>query len=76
VLRSGGNPITLHKGSLLALKNHVDGKYRDMKVAFASSADTPFAEKVGRASLQMLEVVPSTTVWYLVVGVAIGKARM
>jgi magnesium-dependent phosphatase 1 len=65
---SGRNQISLHEGSLLALQNHVDGKYGDMKVAFASSADTPFAEKVGRASLKMLEVVPGMTVWDLVVG--------
>jgi len=65
---SDGQQISLHKGSLLALQNHFDGQYGDMKVAFASSADTPFAEKVGRASLKMLEVVPGTTVWDLVVG--------
>lgn len=52
---SGRNKISLHAGSLTALQNHADGKYGDtMKVAFASSADTPFAEKVGRASLKML----------------------
>lgn len=33
------------------------------QVAIASSADTPFAEKVGRASLKLLEVVPGVTVW-------------
>lgn len=65
---SGGHQISLHKGSLLALQKHADGKYGDMKVAFASSADTPFAEKVGRASLKMLEVIPGMTVWDLVVG--------
>ena len=65
---SGGHQISLHKGSLLALQNHFDGEYGDMKVAFASSADTPFAEKIGRASLKLLEVVPGTTVWDLAVG--------
>lgn len=65
---SAGHQISLHKGSLLALQEHYDGVYGDMKVAFASSADTPFAEKVGRASLKLLEVVPGTTVWDLVVG--------
>lgn len=34
-----------------------------MKIAMASSADTPFAEKVGRASLKLLEVIPGITVW-------------
>lgn len=65
---SGGHKISLHKGSLLALQNHADDQYGSMKVAFASSADTPFAVKIGRASLKMLEVLPGLTVWDLVVG--------
>ena len=63
---SGRSRISLHKGSLLALQAHHAGKYPDMKVCFASSADTPLAEKIGRASLKLLEVVPGTTVWDLV----------
>jgi hypothetical protein len=39
-----------------------------MKVAFASSANTPFAERIGRASLALLEVLPGLTVWDLAVG--------
>lgn len=31
------------------------GKYPGMRIAVASSADTPFAEKVGRKALSMLE---------------------
>jgi len=65
---SGGNQISMHPGSMLALQNHHDNQYPGMKVAFASSADTPFAEKVGRATLKLLEVVPGVTVWDLVVG--------
>lgn len=66
---SGGHQIRLHEGSLLALQNHHDGQYGDdMKLAFASSADTPLAEKIGRASLKLLQVVPGVTVWDLVVG--------
>ena len=64
---SGRHKISLNPGALVALQNHYGGKYGDMKVAFASSADTPFAEKVGRATLHLLEVVPGTTVWDLVV---------
>ena len=60
---SGHNKISLHKGSLISLQEHHDNKYPGMKIAMASSADTPFAEKVGRASLKMLEVVPGVTVW-------------
>lgn len=62
---SGRAQISLHKGSLISLQEHYDGMYPGMKIAMASSADTPFAEKVGRASLKMLEVVPGTTVWDL-----------
>ena len=64
---SGGNKISMHQGSLIALQEHAEGKlYPGMKVCFASSADTPFAEKVGRATLKLLEVVPGLTVWDLV----------
>jgi len=65
---SGGEKISLHRGSLIGLQEHADDVYPGMKAAFASSADTPFAEKVGRAALQLLEVVPGLTVWDLVVG--------
>jgi len=61
---SGRNKISLHKGSLLALQEHyIDHKYPGMKICFASSADTPFAEKVGRASLQLLEIAPGVPIW-------------
>jgi len=65
---SGRSKISLHKGSLVALQAHYDNKYPNTKVCFASSADTPLAEKIGRASLKLLEVVPGVTVWDLVVG--------
>ena len=65
---SGRSKISLHKGSLVALQSHHDNKYPNTKVCFASSADTPLAEKIGRASLKLLEVVPGVTVWDLVVG--------
>lgn len=65
---SGRRKISLHQGSLIALQNHYDKKFDDMKVCFASSADTPLAEKIGRSALKLLEVVPGVTVWDLVVG--------
>ena len=56
--------MTKWLNSILYLcQEHWDGKYPNMKIAMASSADTPFAEKVGRASLKLLEVVPGVTVW-------------
>jgi len=65
---SGRSKISLNKGSLIALQSHHDSKYPNMRVCFASSADTPQAERIGRAALKLLEVVPGTTVWDLVVG--------
>jgi hypothetical protein len=62
---SGGDKISLHSGSLVALQEHAQNLYPGMKIAFASSADTPFAEKVGRATLKLLEVMPGMTVWDL-----------
>lgn len=64
---SGYHRISLHPGSLVALQNHYNNQYPGMKIAFASSADTPLAEKVGRACLSLLDVVPGVTVWDLVV---------
>mmetsp|Transcript_11701 Transcript_11701/g.29634 ORF Transcript_11701/g.29634 Transcript_11701/m.29634 type:complete len:202 (-) Transcript_11701:469-1074(-) len=64
---SGRNKISMHPGSMVALQEHAAGeKYPGMKVCFASSADTPFAEKIGRATLKLLEVLPGVTVWDLV----------
>ena len=57
--------ISLHKGSLLALQEHADNQYPGMRIALALSANTPFAEQIGRASLQLLEVIPGMTVWDL-----------
>ena len=56
----------MHEGALVALQEHSQNKYPGMKICFASSANTPFAEKIGRATLKLLEVVPGTTVWDLV----------
>ena len=60
---SGHHKISLHAGSLVALQEHADGAYSVMRVALASSANTPFAEQIGRASLALLEVLPGVTVW-------------
>lgn len=63
---SGRHKISMHPGSLIALQEHAQNQYPGMKICFASSADTPFAEKIGRATLKLLEVVPGMTVWDLV----------
>ena len=38
------------------------GKYPGMRLAAASSANSPLAVKIGRAAMQILEVVPGVTV--------------
>ena len=63
---SSRHKISMHAGSLIALQEHAQNQYPGMKICFASSADTPFAEKIGRATLKLLEVVPGMTVWDLV----------
>lgn len=64
-VRSGPHRISLHCGALRALQEHADGKHSGMRIACASSADTPFAEQIGRKTLAMLEVLPGVTVWDL-----------
>lgn len=60
---SGSDKISLHKGALIALQEVHDGLYPGMKLAVASSADTPLAEEIGRAAMKVLEVVPGVTVY-------------
>lgn len=62
---SGRDRISLHSGALFALQEHADGKYPGMRIALASSANTPFAVQIGRKALTMLEVLPNLSVWEL-----------
>lgn len=71
---SGHHPISMHKGSLIALQEHAENKYPGMKFCFASSADTPQAVKIGRATLKLLEVLPGVSVW--IWQCAIGTIKM
>ena len=52
---SGRSRISLHQGSLMALQAHHDGEFGNMKVCFASSADTPLAEKIGRGKFHGIQ---------------------
>ncbi len=62
---SGPHMIRLHAGALEALQLHADGAFGGMRVALASSADTPLAEQIGRKALTLLEVIPGLTIWQL-----------
>jgi hypothetical protein len=63
---SGYDKISLHRGALVALQEHAQDRYPGMRVCFASSATTPFAERIGRATLKLLEVLPGMSVWDVV----------
>lgn len=58
---SGSTMIRIHKGAMLALQNFYRGAYPGMRIAAASSADTPLAVKIGRSALAALEIVPGVT---------------
>lgn len=60
-VHSGGDVIRIFPGALTALQEFAEGKYEGMRLAVASSADTPLAEKIGRAAMEMLEVLPGVT---------------
>merc|ERR1719399_1736647 len=70
---SGRDKISLHSGSLAALQAHADGRFPGMRIALASSANTPFAEQIGRKALAMLEVLPGVTVWDLLMRDWVGR---
>ena len=61
-VKSGSDTIRLFPGALKVLQDYHNGEYPGMRIAAASSADTPFAVKIARKALTMLEVVPGVTV--------------
>ncbi|MEM1070226.1 MAG: hypothetical protein AAGI63_15085, partial [Planctomycetota bacterium] len=58
---SGRDTIRMFPGALRALQECADGAYGDMRLAVASSADTPFAADIAQESLRRLEVLPGLT---------------
>lgn len=60
--KSGRDTISLYPGALRALQQFHAGNYPNMRIAAASSADTPQAVRIGRAALSLLEVAPGVTV--------------
>eukprot|EP01041_Mallomonas_annulata_P005702 gene5702-11508_t len=61
-VKSGFETIRLFPGALEVLQEFYAGKYPNMRIAAASSADTPRAVEIGRTALNILEVVPGVTV--------------
>lgn len=60
---SGGELITLFPGALRALQEIHSGRFPGMQLAVASSADTPLAARIARATMRVLEVVPGVTMY-------------
>lgn len=54
---SGNRVIRMFPGALVALQESHDRVHEGLKLAVASSADTPLAERIGRAAMKILEVV-------------------
>ena len=55
-VRSGQDVIRLFPGALGVLTACHDGTYDSMRLAAASSADTPFAAAIAHTALSLLEV--------------------
>lgn len=60
-VRSGREVVSLFPGALKILQDFYLDKYPGMRIAAASSADTPLAARIGKASMGILEVLPGVT---------------
>jgi magnesium-dependent phosphatase 1 len=61
-VKSGWETIRLFPAALKVLQEIHDGKYTDLRIAAASSADTPLAVEIGKKAMGLLEVFPGVTV--------------
>eukprot|EP00697_Spironema_sp_BW2_P013293 gnl/Spiro4/3319_TR1615_c0_g1_i1.p1 gnl/Spiro4/3319_TR1615_c0_g1~~gnl/Spiro4/3319_TR1615_c0_g1_i1.p1 ORF type:complete len:208 (-),score=23.31 gnl/Spiro4/3319_TR1615_c0_g1_i1:101-724(-) len=61
-VRSGNDVVRLFPGALAVLQDICKGRYdASMRIAAASSADTPHASAIARATMDLLEIVPGVT---------------
>lgn len=60
-VRSGDHLIRLFPASLAILRLFYLDAFPGMRIAAASSADTPHAVRIGRAAMGLLEVLPGVT---------------
>jgi magnesium-dependent phosphatase 1 len=58
---SGRHHIKLFPGALKVLQDIYSGAYPSVRIAAASSADTPLAVSIGKKSMTMLEIFPNVT---------------
>ena len=62
-VKSGNEVISLYPGALTALQEVMDGMHGKMRLGVASSAYTAQAVAIGKAAMQMLEVLPGKSVY-------------
>jgi magnesium-dependent phosphatase 1 len=55
---SGGEIIQLYPDALTILQQIYLGSYGDIRIAIASSADTPLAVQIGRTAMNIIEILP------------------
>ena len=61
-VKSGDEVVRLFPDALKVLQRYWNNEYgSNVRIAAASSADTPFAVKIARASMSLLEIVPGVT---------------
>ena len=61
-VRSGRDVIELFPGALQAMQRILAGEYGpEMRIAAASSADTPKAVRIGRAAMAILEALTNNS---------------
>ena len=60
-VRSGREVVRLFPDAIIVLQDIYNGKYGEVRIAAASSADTPHAVKIGRKSMSLLEILPGVT---------------
>ena len=58
---SGRTVIKMHAGARQALRDFYEGKYPGVRLAAASSADTPLAVQIGKSALRNLEIAPGVS---------------
>lgn len=60
--KSGYETIRLFPAARRILRDYYNGCFPGMRIAAASSADTPLAVRIGRGAMKLLEVEPGVTV--------------
>ena len=60
-VKSGRYKVQLFPDALFILQKIYMGEYPKIRIAAASSADTPLAVRIGRASMSILEIVPGVS---------------